>query len=197
MVRRSLTTTYRLAAGMDICTAIMGVSRQIYHETVALLYSKHTFSFGKDVEAIVPFFTDLRVGTRPLIHKLSLVKKGTVYSGYYDRCEWGNVCEFLKDNMKLVSMKLVVEGGRPVLGAETLPEYSASDFRTLFNVRYEALEWAWQLSTIKGIRELDIASEMRQCPPSESNAMAFFAAFSACIETGFADYLRSEMLVQV
>lgn len=179
-------------------TSIMGVNRKIYEETSYLLYGCHTFSFGRDVESIVPFFQDLTKQTKPLIHEISLVKQGSVYSRDYDRCEWTNVCEFLSGDMQIRSLKLVVEGGRPSLGWDGLPEYSVADFKTLASVRYEALEWVWELLSIKGLRNVEVSSEIHQhCPPSShSNAMEFFAAFSASIEKGFAEFLRSELLVQ-
>ena len=197
LVRQSQPTTYRLTTNADIHTSILCVNRKIHEESTHRLYGNRSFGFGRDVEAIVPFFSDLTKQTRSLIHELSLVKQGSVYTRDYDRCEWTNVCEFLRDKMQLDSLKLVVEGGRPSVGWNGLPQYTVSDFRTLSNVRYEALEWVWELLSIKGIRKLDISSEIQHCPPSHSSAMAFFAAFSASIETGFAEYLRGEMLVEV
>lgn len=196
LARQSLATTYRLISDVDIHPSIMGVNREIYDEVSFLLYSRHSFSFGKDIEAIVPFLSDLTSHSRPLINEITLFKQGSVYSRDYDRCEWSNVCDFLAKNMQLGSLKLVVEGGRPVLGWDGLPEYSMSDFQTLSSVKYEALEWVWELLSIKSIRKLDVASEINHCPPSHSSAMAFFAAFSASIETGFAEFLKSEFLLK-
>ncbi|KAF4630363.1 hypothetical protein G7Y89_g7780 [Cudoniella acicularis] len=197
LVRQSLPTTYHLVTDVDIHTSIMAVNRKIHQESSHLIYGRHTFSFGKDIEAIVPFFSDLTLPTRPLIADISLIKQGSVYSRDYDRCEWGNMCEFLRNDMHLDSLKLVVEGGRPSLGWDGLPKYSPADFKTLSSVRYEALDWVWELLSIKGIRNLEVASEIHHCPPSHSSAMAFFAAFSASIESGFAEFLRSELLVKM
>jgi hypothetical protein len=96
--------------------------------------------------------------------------------------------------MQLGSLKLIVEGGRPSLGWDGPPNYSVADFKTLSNVKYEPLEWVWELLSVKGIRNVIVSSEIHHCPPSHSSAMAFFAAFSASIETAFADFLRAEML---
>jgi hypothetical protein len=52
------------------------------------------------------------------------------------------------------------------------------------------------LLSVKGIGKLDVKSEIHHCPPSHSAAMGFFAAFSASIETGFTEFLRSEMLIE-
>jgi hypothetical protein len=195
LVRQCRETTYHLVSDVEIYTSIMRVNRKIYEETAHMLYTNRTFSFGRDIEAIVPFFSDLSIQTRPLIHEISIVKQGSVYSRDSDRCEWSSVCDFLKTHMRVGSLRLVVEGGRPSLGWTGLPEYSVADFKTLSSVRYEALDWVWELLSIRGIKKLEIGSEIHHCPPSHSSAMAFFAAFSASIETGFAEFLRSELLL--
>ena len=194
LVRQSSPTTYCLTSDAEICTSIMGVNRKIHNETTQLLYGTHSFSFGRDVEAIVPFFSDLTAQTCPLIREMSLVKQGSVYSRDYDRCEWSNLCEFLAENMQLASLKLMVEGGRPNSGWVGLPEFTVGDFKTMSDIRYEPLEWVWELLPIKGIRNLEIKSEIHHCPPTHSNAMAFFAAFSSSIDKGFADYLKGQMV---
>ncbi|KAG4440279.1 hypothetical protein IFR05_004240 [Cadophora sp. M221] len=194
LVRQSNATTYHLVTDVELHVSIMAVNRKIYQETAHILYGNRAFSFGRDIEAIVPFFSDMTKKTRPLIHEISLVKQGSVYARDYDRCEWSSVCAFLKDHMQVGSLKLTVEGGRPSLGWDGLPEYTAADFKTLSNVRYEPLEWVWELLSIKGIRKLAVGSEIHHCPPSHSSAMAFFAAFSSSIEKGFSDFLRSELL---
>jgi hypothetical protein len=38
--------------------AILSVNRKIYEEIAPILYVNRTFDFGRDVEAIVPFFSD-------------------------------------------------------------------------------------------------------------------------------------------
>lgn len=195
LVRQSNATTYHLITDVELHVSIMRVNRKVYEETAHVLYGNRAFSFGRDIEAIVPFFSDMMQRTRPVIDEISLVKQGSVYARDYDRCEWSSVCDFLKDHMQLGSLKLTVEGGRPSLGWEGLPKYSASDFKTLSNVRYEPLEWVWELLSIKGIRNLEVVSEIHHCPPSHSSAMAFFAAFSSSIEKGFAEFLRSELVV--
>jgi hypothetical protein len=194
LVRASKTTTYTLITKADMHTSIMAVNRKIHQETSHILYGNRTFSFGRDIEAIVPFFSDMTKSNRSMIREISLIKQGSVYCRDYDRCEWKAVCEFLKDHMHMESLKLVVEGGRPSMGWVAIPEYTVADFKTLSTVRYEALEWVWELLSIKGLRKLDVSAEMHHCPPSHSSAMSFFAAFSSSIETGFAQFLRSEMI---
>lgn len=194
LMRQSTPTTYHLLNDVEIHASIMGVNRKIYEESAHVLYSNRAFDFGRDVEAVVPFFSDLTKHTRPFIQEISLVKQGSVYTRDYDRCEWSGVCEFLREHMQLGSLKLVVEGGRPSLGWDGLPEFTTQDFKTLSSVGYEPLEWVWELLSVKGIRNLEIGSEIHHCPPSHSSAMAFFAAFSASIEKGFAEFLRAEMM---
>jgi len=194
LTRQSHPTTYYLSTDTNIHVSIMGVNRKVHEETTHMFYGSHSFSFSRDVEAIVPFFSDLTKPTRALIQEVSLTKQGSVYSRDYDRCEWSNLCEFLREKMHIQSLKLTVEGGRPSLGWEGLKEFTVADFQTLSSVRYEALDWVWELKTIPGLRQLEITSEIHHCPPSHSNAMAFFAAFSSSIENSFADYLREEML---
>ncbi|KUJ07568.1 uncharacterized protein LY89DRAFT_357804 [Mollisia scopiformis] len=194
LVRQSTPTTYTLVNDVELHTSIMRVNRKVYTETAHMLYSNRTFDFGRDIEAIVPFFSDLSKHTRPFIQEISLVKQGSVYSRDYDRCEWSGVCDFMREYMRVESLNLTVEGGRPSLGYAGLPEYSVQDFKTLESVAYEPLEWVWQLLSVKGIKKLEIESEIHHCPPSHSSAMAFFAAFSASIETGFADFLREELI---
>ena len=80
------------------------------------------------------------------------------------------------------------------MGWDGLPSYGVDDFKTLQSVAYEPLEWVWEMLMIKGIEHLEVESEIYYCPPSHSSAMAFFAAFSASIETGFADFLRAQMV---
>jgi hypothetical protein len=73
----------------------------------------------------MPFFQDLTIKTRPLVQEISVIKQGSVYSRENDRCEWSNLCEFLKENMQLRSLKLTVEGGRPSLGWDGLVRLSS------------------------------------------------------------------------
>jgi hypothetical protein len=194
LVRQSRQTTYCLITDVEMHTSIMGVNRKIYQETSHLLYSTHSFGFNRDVEAIVPFLGDLTIQTRPLVQRISLVKQGSVYSRDYDRCEWTEACKFLRESMQLRSLKLVVEGGRPSLGWDGLPTYTAEDFLTLSKVRHEPLEWVWELLGIKGLQNLDIGAEIHHCAPSHSSGTEFFAAFSSSIKQGFTEFMKAELL---
>src|SRR6187402_2297741 len=53
LLRQSKPTTYRLITDVEIHTSIMGVNRRIYEETAHILYGNRTFSFSRDIEAIV------------------------------------------------------------------------------------------------------------------------------------------------
>ncbi|KAL3427858.1 autophagy-related protein 3 [Phlyctema vagabunda] len=194
LLRQSQLTTYEMTTDVDFHPSILRVNRKIYQEASHKLYAAHTFDFGKDIEGVVPFFSDLTPQTRCLIPEISLIKRGSVYCRDYDRCEWSTLCGYLRDDMQLRSMRLVVEGGKPSLGWAGLPTYSVGDYKTLSMVKYEALEWVWELLSIKGLRQLDIVPQIHHCPPSHSAGMAFFASFSATIDTEFASFLRSEML---
>ncbi|QSZ30426.1 hypothetical protein DSL72_004949 [Monilinia vaccinii-corymbosi] len=194
LVRQRISTTYQLRTAVDIHTSIMSVNRKIHGETTHLLYGNRTFSFYKDIEAIVPFLSDLTPGTRSLVQSISLYKKGFVFCRESHRCEWSLLCGFLRDQMQLKKLRLIVEGGRPRHERDDAAQYTSTDFKTLSSVAYEPLEWVFQLLEIKGIQKLEITSEIRAIPePSHSLAMAFFAAFSASIENGFAEYLRREL----
>lgn len=195
LMKQRTTTTYHLCAAVDIHTSIMSVNRTIYGEAIHMLYGNRTFSFYKDIEAIVPFFSDITPGTRSLVRGISLFKQGFVFCRESNRCEWSNLCEFLRDQMQLKSLGLIVEGGRPRLGWDGLISYTSAEFKTLTSVSYEPLNWVTQLLEIKGLQKLDITSEIHSIPPSShSSYMAFFGAFSASIEHGFTEYLQRELV---
>ncbi|CAG8974599.1 hypothetical protein HYALB_00004397 [Hymenoscyphus albidus] len=194
-IRSDDLTTYRLISDVEFHPSIMGVNRQIYDELSFLLYSRHSFGFGEDIEVIVPFLSNLRSHTRPLINEISLFKQISIYiHAQSDQCEWSNVCHYLAKNMHLKSLKLIVEGGRPSAGWEGMPQYDLSDFQTLHRAKYEALEWVWELLSIQGLQKLEVSSGIHHCPRARSLPLAFSADFSASIETELADFLRSKML---
>jgi hypothetical protein len=66
----------------------------------------------------------------------------------------------------------------------------------LRKARHEPLEWVWELLTVKGIRNVEVCSEIRQDPLAvgHSMAMTFFAEFSASIDKGFAEFLTKELV---
>jgi len=188
-------TTYHLFSDATLHTNILSVNRKIHEEASQVLYGRHAFDFGSDIEAMVPFLSDLTVQTRHLIQEISLTKQGSVYAREFDRCEWSNVCAFISEELDLHKLVLKVIGGQPLAGWEDVQQYSASDFRTLASVDFEGLEWVRELRRIRTLHDLEIIPELIHCPPSRSStAMAFFTAFSRSIDKGFGDYLRAEML---
>jgi hypothetical protein len=195
LLRQSQTTTYHVTSDTDFHPNILAVNRKIYEEASQVLYGNHSFDFGGDVEAIVPFLSDLTTSTRSLIEEISLTKMGSVYTRDFDRCEWRNMCSFISQNVQLRKLVLRVTGGRPSSGWIDVQEYAVADFRTLAGVGFEGVEWIQELIGIRALEELEVIPEIEHCPPSTSSAMSFFQAFSASIEKGFTDYLRSEMLL--
>lgn len=194
LVRQSTPTTYHLLTDVELHPAIMAVNGQIYEEIAPILYGNRRFSFDRDVEAVVPFFNDLNPSTRPLVKKLGLTKHGAVYGREFDRFVWASTCRFLREEMQLKSLRLVVQGGQPLHGWEGLPEFHAEEFKTLQRVGYEHLEWVWELLTVTGLQDLQVLSDLHHCPPSRSSGMEFYVAFSASIETGFTDFLLGQMI---
>ncbi|OWO99404.1 hypothetical protein B2J93_8801 [Marssonina coronariae] len=144
----------------------MAVNRKVYQETARLLYFTRSSGYRVDVEAILPFFLDIRKHTRPMVHELSLVRHGLIYSRDYDRS----------------------------LGWEGLQEYSAANFKTLSNVRHKPLELVWEFISINGLNGLEVDAEIHHSPPSYSSSMAFFTIFSLSVEKGFSEFLHSEMI---
>lgn len=159
-----------------------------------MLYARHSFDFGGDIEAMVPFLSDLTPRSRELVHDISLTKKGSAYMREFDRCEWENVCEFVAKDMVVRKLVLRVMGAKPPAGLVDIPTYTASDFKLLASVNYEGLEWVQALLNIRTLHELEVIPELEHCHPPRSSAMAFYISFSASIEYGFAEYLASEML---
>lgn len=189
---RSVETTYHLRDNLVIYSSILGVNRQVHTEAAHILYSEHVFDFGKDVEAVIPFLEDLTTEARSSIIRINIVKRALPYLKDFDHCEWRNLCGYLSNNMDLVELGLVVRGGTPATQWQVKEIYNKTDFSLIS--RFEGMEWMNQLVAIKGLRHLDVKADLQHCPPPISNAMAFFITFSASIECGFTEYLRSEMI---
>ncbi|KAG9243667.1 hypothetical protein BJ878DRAFT_108752 [Calycina marina] len=196
LYRPTRRTTYHTTSNIDMHTSIMRVNRKVYGETARILYGTHTFSFDRDIEAIVPFLGDLEPETRSLVKGISLLKDGRIWNLDSDRCQWMEACDFIGNHLQLESLTLVVEGRQPVLKTPARPKLTTSDFRSLLKVQYEPLDWVWQLFAIKGLTKLHIISRIQQCHISMpySSAMAFFIAFSASIEDAFSEFLIAELV---
>ncbi|KAI4136064.1 MAG: hypothetical protein LQ347_000114 [Umbilicaria vellea] len=189
---RSMETTYSLAFNPGIFPSILGVNRMIHDEASHVLYSAHTFDFGLDVEAVIPFLSDLTPLARSSIKRINIVKRALPYSKDFDRCEWRNVCAFISKHMELVQLGLGILGGKPAIQWEATDTYKESDFDLISEI--EGMEWMSQVAEIKGLQEVDVKAYLQHCPPPCSNAMTFFVNFSASIELGFAAFLKSQML---
>lgn len=189
---RSIETTYHLAHNPGIFPSILGVNRMIHHEASHILYSAHTFDFELDVEAVIPFLSDLTPSARSSIKRINIVQRALPYIKDFDRCEWRNVCAFLSKNMELVQLGLGILGGKPATQWGAEDTYEESDFKLISG--FEGMEWMRQVAEIKGLQNVDVKAHLQHCPPPCSNAMAFFVNFSASIEKGFAAFLRSQML---
>ncbi len=88
--RRRIETTYSLQnKGAYFCTALMRVNHAVWAETAHLVYAKHEFDFGPDVEAPKPFLSDLTPQTRKLVKRISIYKRSPwLFDSWSDRCEW-------------------------------------------------------------------------------------------------------------
>jgi hypothetical protein len=191
---QSKPTTYRLASTASLHTNVLAVNRQVSEEVVKILYGEHRFDFGDNIEAIVPFLSDLRPSTRALIQEVALTKKGSVFTRDFDSCEWHNACASIGQTLQLRKIELRVVGGKPLNGWDNIVQYTVQDFRTLASVRFEGLEWVREFIQIQSLNDLEVIPTIEHCPPPRSTAMTFFAAFSASIDKGFTAYLREQML---
>ncbi|ORY60276.1 uncharacterized protein BCR38DRAFT_444509 [Pseudomassariella vexata] len=196
--RRCYETTYQLSSeGVSFCASLMQVNRQIYSETAFLLYGKHGFDFGSDIEAVEPFLSDLTPASRKLIREISLYKWGPVPQHDSDKSEWRSVCRFLQRNGAVKKLRLVVQGGKPSRPWDGPKEFSATDFKFLAEIKHESLDWVTELAEIKGIEELEVLPDVHYCSPPVSPSMIIFAAFSASIERGLAEFLRMQLRLAV
>ncbi|KXL42149.1 hypothetical protein M433DRAFT_75856 [Acidomyces richmondensis BFW] len=177
--------------------AILRANKRIHAECAELLYSSYTFDFGTHVEAIVPFLSDLTPFTRSCIKSIRLVKRALAYEKEFDRCEWSTALRYLTSSSTGVSLrclKLGVVAGRPGKnGWDRIAVYSADDMRLLRQM--EGYEWMQYLLEFQGLQQLDVHAVIEHCPPgTNSSAMAHYIRFSASVETGFAEYLKEQLV---
>lgn len=204
MRSRSGESTYGLIKSSGLYPSILGVNRQIHSEASHVLYS-HTFDFGLDVESILPFLQDLTPTALSSIKRIKMTKRSLPYTKDFDRCEWRNACDYIAKNLSLVQLDLRVYGGtpslanRPVLHWKQNSTYTKADFALITKLEEceDDMEWVKQVAAIKGLQVLNVKALLEHCPIPGSKAMAFFVNFSASIEKGFTEYLRSHMVAQV
>lgn len=196
---RCMTTTYhclnipRIEHHMGIIMA----NKQIHAEVSELLYSSYTFDFDTHVEAIIPFLRDLTPFARSCIKDIRIVKRALPYDKEFDRAEWSSALRYLtspSSNINLRRLDLGIVAGRPGRnGWDRIPTYCARDFDLLKDVA--GMEWMQYLMEFKGLQELDVHAVVEHCPPAtNSMAMAGYIRFSASVETGFAQFIRGQLL---
>lgn len=211
MRSRSAESTYHLrrAPSQDIWVQILGASQQIHAEASHVLYSEHVFDFDMDIESILPFLKDLTPAALSSVKHIRMVKRSLPYTKDFDRCEWRNACNFVAENMRFETMRLqhldlVVYGGtpslsnRPALHWKQNHTYTKSDFEIISKLEdmEEDMEWVRHISAIQGLQALNVKALLEHCPIPGSKKMAFFVSFSASIEKGFSEYLRSVMFAK-
>lgn len=203
-------TTYRVL--FSPCTShlrqaipsLLSLNRQIHAEASKILYSTYTFSFHTNIEALVPFLSDLTPASLSSLRHIGLTKKAIPYTKEFDRAEWSSAFSFLSSapQICLQTLNLDIMAGKPAAGWNDVSPITASDFEVLTRVKKEwgsevggvDLEWVEQLMGVKGLRELNIRGVVEHCPPPRSEIMAFWVAFSKSIEGGFEEWVRSVMI---
>jgi hypothetical protein len=191
--RRCYETTYYLQSeDVRFCTALMGVNKSIYDETSYLVYGKHAFDFGSDIEAVEPFLADLTLGSRQMIREISLYKRGPMPTYENDRSEWRSLCRFLRGAGAVRKLRLVVQGAKPNTDWQGPKELTAKDFQLLAGLKHESLEWVNELAQVE-VQELEVISDVHYSPQPTCHNMLIFAAFSASIERGLTEFLRSRL----
>ncbi|KAI0478271.1 hypothetical protein F4859DRAFT_479185 [Xylaria cf. heliscus] len=203
LARRYFETTYYLAnEGASFCTALMSVNRKIYAETSHLLYAGHVFDFGANIEAVSPFFSDLTDGTRALVKRISLYKRGPwLFHGWSDRDEWQAMCKYLSSYSSVEHLRLVIQAGRLPESRkreweqwrpeETAPrQLSSRDVALLVGIRHAMLEWVEDLFPMKSLRDLEVLPDFCVMPLPQTSDMVVYMALSASVDKGFREFLR-------
>ena len=178
----------------ELHTAIFGASRRTYEEAAKTFYGSYIFDFDTHIEACVPFLMDRMPYSRGCIKHVSIVKRSLPYDKDFDRCEWSNMCEYLRDQLNLAECSLGVVAGKPAIGWDLVPRFRPDDFPTIVE-RTDEMAWVNDISSIQGLKRLHVRACVEHTPPPTSNAMAFFIAFSASIEPYFAEYLTARMVM--
>ncbi|KAI1364321.1 hypothetical protein F5Y08DRAFT_307271 [Xylaria arbuscula] len=205
--RRRVEATYGLAnEGAYFCTSLMRVNRRVWSETSHLVYAKHEFDFGADVEAPKPFLSDLTPQTRGLVKRMAIYKRGPwLFDSWTDRCEWQTMCEYLCESSAVEHLRLVVQAGRPSSPAAEEEkekekeeektewvkprELSKTDIALLVDIRHDTLEWVSDLVGLNKLRGLEVVADFADVPRAQNSNMFVFMALSASIERGFKEFL--------
>ncbi|KAI0517355.1 hypothetical protein F5B22DRAFT_119285 [Xylaria bambusicola] len=206
--RRRVEVTYGMAnKGAYFCTALMRVNRAVWAETSHLVYAKHEFDFGADVEAPKPFLSDLTPQTRGLVKRIAIYKRGPwLFDSWNDRCEWQTMCAYLCESSAVEHLRLIVQAGRlPSSGGEeeeeekekekekewaSPRELSKTDVALLVDIRHDTLDWVSDLVNLNKLREVEVEADFGDVPRAQNSNMFVFMAFSASIERGFKEFLK-------
>ncbi|KAI9734693.1 MAG: hypothetical protein M1834_002295 [Cirrosporium novae-zelandiae] len=166
MRAQCLETTYHLVNNPGIDTAILPINRKLYHEACHVLYSRYTFDFHTDIEAVIPFMADLSLVSRNSIQSIDLWKRPLPRVKEFDRAEWRNTCEYLRAQMHLDRLGLHIIGGRPLPTFRTGQKFNAETFKALEYIEgQDNMAWVQDLRSIKGLRKLDVVAQIQHCPP--------------------------------
>lgn len=161
--KRSRETTYVLEGDVQICTAILAVNQKMREEASHVLYAKHAFHFGDDIEAVAPFMADRTLATMALVQDITIHKRGPMMPIESDSQTWASTCRLLRTLPSLRTLRLVIEGGRPPGQWDGPQELSVSDLRLLYSTRHECLQWVRELAEVRAIGELEISANRDTC----------------------------------
>lgn len=104
---------------------------------------------------------------------------------------------------QLRTLHLNVIAGKPDLGWSSISPITGPDFAMMMRMRNEwgggslggvDLEWAEQLTQIKGLKEMRVQALVEHCARPVSEKQAFWVAFSKSVEGGFGDWVRGVMV---
>ncbi|KAJ2901982.1 hypothetical protein MKZ38_001123 [Zalerion maritima] len=193
--RRYMRTTYHLVASSDspMFPQIISVCKKVYDEASHFLYSRHSFDFGLDIEAVGPFLSDLSPSTRQLIPEIRVRKRAPNPFLQSDNAAWDKMCGALAEMGGLQTLAIVVEGRRPRGEYDGPQELTVSDFRLLSGLKHECLEWIPLLGSVRSIRNVDIIPDVRESFPPTCMESRLFAAFSGSFHKGFIRYLKDDL----
>ncbi|KAH7139369.1 hypothetical protein B0J11DRAFT_501526 [Dendryphion nanum] len=189
--------------------SLLPLCHQIHTEASHLLYSTYTFSFHANIEALVPFLSDLTPGARSALRKIQITKMALPYTREIQRAEWEGMCMYLaakESGLALRRLDLSVIAGRPgEKGWDDIRPISKTEFEVLRRVQREwcggggagggvDLEWVEQLMAIRGLEDVRVKAVVEHCPQPRSEIMAFWVAFSKSVEGGFGEWVRGVMI---
>lgn len=186
-------TTYGYNGDKELHPAIMAVNRRLRQEVAHYLYGMHSFHFGSDIEAVVPFLRDLTSTTQSIIKEITVHKSAPCNAVAVGDAAWPSICKFLGTLPRLRKLTIMVEGGQPRDSWDGPKELSVSDIRLLYATRNECLEWARLLADVSAVEEVEIVADMKHMAPPTTSSALIYAAFSASIETTFVEFLKTDL----